>query len=66
MVIAEGESPYKKGKAYSKSLDSDVQLLDVKLSIAGLSGLASGSIFSGRPYEPMSTRTNEENNGCKQ
>ena len=50
MVIADGESPYKKGKAYPKSLGSDAQLLDVKLSMAGLSGFASGSIFSGRPY----------------
>jgi hypothetical protein len=40
MVIADGESPYRKGKAYPKSLGSDAQLLDVKLSMAGLSGLA--------------------------
>ena len=40
MVIADGESPYRKGKAYPKSLVSEVQPLDKKLSIAGLSGLA--------------------------
>jgi len=38
--MADGESPYKKGKAYPKSLGSDVQLLDEKASIAGLSGSA--------------------------
>jgi len=40
MVMADGESPYKKGKAYPKSFNSDVQLLDEKSSMAGLSGLA--------------------------
>ena len=50
MVIADGESPYRNGKAYSKSLDSEVRLLDMKLSMAGLSGLAYGSMFSGRCY----------------
>ena len=40
MVMADGESPYRKGKAYLKWLGSVVQLIDVKLSTAGLSGLA--------------------------
>ena len=40
MVMADGESPYKKGKAYPKSLNSDVELLGVKPSMAGLSGSA--------------------------
>jgi len=40
MVMADDESPYKKGKAYPKSSHSDVRLLDMKLSTAGLSGLA--------------------------
>lgn len=48
MVMADCESPYKKGKAYSKS---DVQLLVVKLSIVGLSGIAQGSMSSGRSYK---------------
>jgi hypothetical protein len=38
--MADDESPYKKGKAYPRSSHSDVELLDVKLSTAGLSGLA--------------------------
>lgn len=40
MVMADGESPYRNGKAYPKSLDSEVQLLEMKLSMAGLSGFA--------------------------
>ena len=40
MVMADDESPYRKGKAYPKSSHSDVRLLDMKLSTAGLSGLA--------------------------
>lgn len=45
MVIADGESPYKNGKAYPKC---ESELLDTKLSMAGLSGLAYGSMFNGR------------------
>ena len=40
MVVADGESRYKKWEAYPKSLNSDAQLLDEKLSMAGLSGFA--------------------------
>jgi len=40
MVMADIESPYKKGKAYPQSVYSDVQLLVVKLSMPGPSGLA--------------------------
>jgi len=60
MVMAEGESSYRKGKAYPKSFNSDVQLLDVRLSMAGLSGLAWGSMFNGRSYRFISTHEPEE------
>ena len=56
--MADNESLYKKGKAYPKSLDSDVRPLDMKLSTAGLSGLAYGSIFNGRSYEFLLARPN--------
>lgn len=52
--MADDESPYKKGKAYPKSSHSDVLQLDMKLSMAGLSGLAWGSMFRGRFYEFVS------------
>jgi hypothetical protein len=60
MVMADGESPYKKGDAYPKSFDSDAQLLVEKLSTAGLSGSAQGSKHSGRSCKRISTHGPEE------
>lgn len=58
--MADGESPYRKGEGYPKSSDSDVQLLDVRLSTAGLSGSAWGSMFNGRSYKLISMQETEE------
>ena len=53
--MADDESPYKKGNAYPESSHSDIVPLELKLSMAGVSGLAWGSRSRGRYYKFIST-----------